>query len=924
MTAIAERLARRPLAVAVAAIAVTALLAIPFLTMTPGGTASQEPAGEVFEARDLAGERLAPSTFGSFYIVEAPGGGNILDADALRVLHARARDVRDDPAVSPELLTYFDPATQAQVTGLWTIADRVDAALRDAGLGGLADAADEQVETVAGAVVDEVGPVALGLSQHATRDDATGTWSSPATTLTVLADNDALGGGGGGAQLGIDDTTKEQYARDVQALLRGGEANTGSLRVWGVGIDTNLTSEEQGTAAGPFIGLTIFAVLLLVGVTFRSYWAVAITGAALASLIVWLFGWSNLLGFSEDQILSTIVPIALVSFGVDFAFHAVSRYREERATGKPPLAAVATGLGAVAGALVLALASDAAAFLANVSSGIESIVQFGIAAAIGLASAFVLLGVVTPIVLATVEHHVPRRSGRAPRALAVGGSLLAASVAMTAVLLAVFLAPALGLAVLAGYVVLFVALPAWLGGRRRPDPRPATASRPAIGHSRAASVIGAGMTVVARRWAVVLPITAVVTVAAGIAAVQVPAEFDVRDFFSADTDFVVALDKLDEHVGEQGGEPAVVTVEADLTEPAVVAALDRFADELRTLDSDRFARADDGRIDVDAGVVDLLDDATALPEDVVAATGLPSLTDADGDGMPDARTELSALYAHVLDRGLPFDAGHLAWRPGEVGEVLWTDGTDAMTRMVLGLPGTRAVENINEARADLEPVATALEADLQAVDPDARVVVTGAPIARAASLDAITSSLQTSLPIALVLCLVIAAVFMRSLRFALVSVVPILLVVTWLYALMYWWGFALNLVTATIGAISIGIGIDFAIHLVMRYREELAGSGDRSRALTATGAGTGAALVASAASSIIGFAILAFAPMPLFASYGLLTAVMIALALLATFVVLPPLLWLVTRDAVVPEAVVPEAAVTAGRGRSWRSRVLVR
>ena len=35
-------------------------------------------------------------------------------------------------------------------------------------------------------------------------------------------------------------------------------------------VDVNLTSQEQGEVAGPFIGFTILAVLLLVGLTFRS------------------------------------------------------------------------------------------------------------------------------------------------------------------------------------------------------------------------------------------------------------------------------------------------------------------------------------------------------------------------------------------------------------------------------------------------------------------------------------------------------------------------------------------------------------------------------------------------------------------------------------------------------------------------------
>ena len=173
-------------------------------------------------------------------------------------------------------------------------------------------------------------------------------------------------------------------------------------------------------------------------------------------------------------------------------------------------------------------------------------------------------------------------------------------------------------------------------------------------------------------------------------------------------------------------------------------------------------------------------------------------------------------------------------------------------------------------------------------------VFTGSPIVRQASLDAILLAFRLSIPVAVLLCLIVAAAFMRSLRYAVVSTVPVLLVAAWLYGFMYAMGYAINVVTATIGAISIGVGIDFSVHFTMRFREELARSSRRSEALRAAGSGTGLALAASALSSAIGFAILAFAPMPMFASYGLLTALMIVFALLSALLVLPSLLMLIT------------------------------
>ena len=94
-----------------------------------------------------------------------------------------------------------------------------------------------------------------------------------------------------------------------------------------------------------------------------------------------------------------------------------------------------------------------------------------------------------------------------------------------------------------------------------------------------------------------------------------------------------------------------------------------------------------------------------------------------------------------------------------------------------------------------------------------------------------------------------------------------------------------------------GLGIDYAIHLTMRFRDELALGYDRFDSIRRAGASTGNALLGSAASSVVGFAVMSFAPMPLFAAYGFLTAVMILLAAAAALVVLPALLVIVTPAA---------------------------
>ena len=877
------------------AIVVTALLVLPFLLMRPTEQAADNPGSEVFDILDISDDRFASSVYSVSFVVEARNL-DMLRKNPLLELLDNENAVRGDLDVSAKLFSYFDSDLGTDVVGIYSLADAVDSALRTQGIDGIAAGTDAQVKATASELIDIWGPRNSGLSSHGLRDPSTGQWSAPALLVSVLANNEALGGGSQRVTLGSNDTSKEQFARDVQRLMRGDQINSES---WGIAIDVNLTSNEQGSVAGPFIGFTILAVLIVVGLTFRSYWSVAISGAALAAMIIWLKGLSNLIGLKDNLILSLIVPIAMISFGIDFAMHAVGRYREEKRTGLGVRPAFIAGIGGVMGALVVALASDTAAFLANAFSGIESVVQFGIGAALGVLAAFLMLGVVTPLALMSVEERLASEpASRWRRFMIANASIAAALTIMASVLFSVFLIPWVGVLILAAYLIIFLAIPYRMLPRRDSGEAVPQPSEKQAGSG--AEAIGRIVARLGRARYVVLPVAAMVTGVAAYFAVQLPIEGDVKVYFASDTDFVVSLDKMDEHIGVQAGEAAQIYVEGDLTEPEALRALDQFTASVQGLDSDRLARDENGQVVVRMGVLSLVRDVVesqAAQAAILARTGV-RLSDEDSDGLPDSDEQLAALYSFTRAAGVPYDESRLAWTPDRVRSALWEsdDGNTHATRLWVQIVGSRSQENVAQARAELEPLIDELGNKLRDRNPDARALLTGGPIVRQASLDATARALQTSLPIAVALCLIVAGIFTRSLRYAVVSVVPILLVVAWLYALMYAFGFGINLVTATIGAISIGIGVDYAIHLTMRFREEMLRHPTREAALTAAGTGTGVALIASALSSVSGFAILAFAPMPMFATYGLLTAVMIVMAIAGSLLVLPSLLMLVTKD----------------------------
>ena len=282
-------------------------------------------------------------------------------------------------------------------------------------------------------------------------------------------------------------------------------------------------------------------------------------------------------------------------------------------------------------------------------------------------------------------------------------------------------------------------------------------------------------------------------------------------------------------------------------------------------------------------------------EDWTGNTPLPEFTD--------TRAQMEAAFRYSLEKGVVGEQNVLVLRPDQVRGAIYlsklmdTSKTkEDLTTVSFMIPGTRDQSIVSETAGKLRPLLSKLESH-PSID---HAGLTGSPFTREEQLSASTRTLYTSLPVAIAAATILLLVTMRSLKYAVVTVIPIGLVVAWLYGIMSVAGFALNFVTAMIGAISIGVGIDYSIHMTERFREELGRNVCRIQALTRAARGTGVALVASAASSVVGFTIMGFAPMPMFASYGQLTAVMITLALLASLIVLPSLLMLVTRE---PESV---------------------
>ena len=135
-------------------------------------------------------------------------------------------------------------------------------------------------------------------------------------------------------------------------------------------------------------------------------------------------------------------------------------------------------------------------------------------------------------------------------------------------------------------------------------------------------------------------------------------------------------------------------------------------------------------------------------------------------------------------------------------------------------------------------------------------------------------------------------VLFQSLKLALIGIVPNLMAALLVLGGMGWAGVPLDMMTITIAAISIGIGVDNTIHYVHRFKKEFSVDRDYLATMYRCHGSIGRAMYYTSITIIFGFSILALSNFKPSIYFGLLTGAAMLSALLGSLLLLPKLLLL--------------------------------
>jgi len=176
---------------------------------------------------------------------------------------------------------------------------------------------------------------------------------------------------------------------------------------------------------------------------------------------------------------------------------------------------------------------------------------------------------------------------------------------------------------------------------------------------------------------------------------------------------------------------------------------------------------------------------------------------------------------------------------------------------------------------------------VRSADGQFDVEVTGSTYLFKVLTDLLVSGQILSLLVSLLGVALVVGLIFRSVRFGLLSMIPLGFTITLNFGIMGWLNIPLDTATTMLASIAIGIGVDYTVHFLSKYRRELRAGNTSHAAVGETIQTTGRAISYNVVAVAAGFAVLLFSSFGPIATLGALVALSMGVSGLAALTLLP-------------------------------------
>jgi len=573
--------------------------------------------------------------------------------------------------------------------------------------------------------------------------------------------------------------------------------------------------------------LAVVVVVVLLAISFRSVKGVVFPLVGLSFALIWTYGILNLMGARFTALEVAVAPLVL-GLGIDYSIHLQRRYNSFKEQIGDSAESWLASCGKLSTPLGLAVITTVAAFLANIISPLPPLETFGIALAMGVVSAFINATVVVGALHVVLESS----DGKVP----------ADPIRMP-----------------------------WL-------------SKKLVDLQRTQQVL-------------VLIVALIVSGASIIGAMGLETEFDLTDFLDDDMEIMEVRDELDSSYKSAGWKVVYILMEPANSAEEIDSDF-TLLNEMRGLHYDLANNHDvvgGGSVDSSPsyeGPYKVLYDA--VDNDVLFGERY-GLVIANGDlrrGIS-SQFDLGAAFANLSENTSiadPFTGESWAER---VANTVHLDGDKIEhIRIEVRVDASTSSETSRVVKWFEEELGGEKDTGKMrsVLSGSANIYVTGDLVALQNVLDGLNSSQLSSTAISFIVSFVVLLLLTRRPVPAFVVLTPVVLATLWVVGSMVVLSLKWNVLTVMVTALSLGIGIDYVIHMWRRFESERDTRDDVWEALEETISTTGVALVLSAGTTALGFLVLLFSPMPVVQQFGLVTALTVTYSLILSIIVLPVLL----------------------------------
>lgn len=196
-------------------------------------------------------------------------------------------------------------------------------------------------------------------------------------------------------------------------------------------------------------------------------------------------------------------------------------------------------------------------------------------------------------------------------------------------------------------------------------------------------------------------------------------------------------------------------------------------------------------------------------------------------------------------------------------------------------PNLRRNDLINKINKDLETIIQNKETTYQ---------LSNLMILYNNMLQSLFDSQIATLGFVVIILFVMFLILFRSLKVALIALMANIIPISSIFGIMGWLNIPLDIMTITIAAIAIGIGVDDTIHFIHRFKEEFKIDHNYVNAMRRSHQSIGYAMYYTSLVIILGFSILVLSNLIPTIYFGLLTVVTMFTVLIADLLLLPKLL----------------------------------